>query len=91
MKNCVVHKIHGNVKKLKGHRKSPHAIAALAHVVKQNAMPHPHVQQKLIDGSQECEIHLPLGLTKNVLMETLNKTLEDEKCLSIGKSTFYKI
>ena len=45
----------------------------------------------MTNGFQVCEIDLSLGLIKKVLLETLNKTLEDGKHLSIGKSTFYKI
>lgn len=91
VKDKVIYKVHGNQCKLKGQRSTVNASAALKQIFEDNALPQPHLQQTMPDGSALCQHHLPLGMTKKDVLETINKTLQDREESKISSSTLYKI
>lgn len=54
-------------------------------------MPKPHLEQNMPNGSVLCQHHLPLGMSKKVVLETVNKNLQDKAEGSISMCTLYKI
>ena len=91
VKDKVIYRVHKNVGKLKEWGNTMNAFGDLKHIFEENALPQPHLQQTMVDGSIVCQYYLPLGMTKKVVFETINRNLQESPESQISSSTMYKI